>query len=143
MSWIEKNPIIPSKHAHNLWIFLMKYKYNSTRVEVYVWIVFLCVQTSSISPVFIFLFFIETRVSFWLCLSVHCSYQQNKRRIVHTSGSYALFTGPTNLFFQQLFFINNGSYDTIRIFKIYFIIMFLIFNKINGIKIDPKSILFS
>ena len=48
----------------------------------------------------------------------------------------ALFIGPTNINFQQLFFIKNRSYSTIYIFKNYFTIVFLIFNfnKISSIQ---------
>ena len=58
---------------------------------------------SSFFFLFFFFFFIETRISFLFCLLVHYSHQQNKRWTVHASGSRALFMGPTNLTFQQLF----------------------------------------
>ena len=48
-------------------------------------------------------------------------------------GSCPRFTEPINLFFNQTF-IKNGSYNTINKFKIYFITVFLIFNKINDIQ---------
>ena len=44
-----------------------------------------------------------------------------------SSASRALFTEPTNLFFNKIF-IKNGSYGTIYIFKNYFSIIFLVFN---------------
>ena len=46
----------------------------------------------------------------------------------------ALFTGPTNITFQQ-FFIKNKFHSTIHTFENYFVIIFLVF---NSIKTDPK-----
>ena len=78
--------------------------------------------------------------------------QPNKWWAVHTSGSCALFTESTNLFFQQLFhyksvthardsqisffsnfFITNESHGTIHTFKNYFTTVFLVFSKISSI----------
>ena len=44
-----------------------------------------------------------------------------------SSGSHALFTRPTNLFFTKTF-IKNGSHGTIHIFKNYFVTVFSIFS---------------
>ena len=46
------------------------------------------------------------------------------------SRSCALFTEPTNLFFNKIF-IKNESHSTIHTFKNYFIIIFSIFTKIR------------
>ena len=40
-------------------------------------------------------------------------------------------------FFTQTF-IKNASHGTIHTFKNYFVIVFLIFNKISGIQMDPE-----
>ena len=53
-----------------------------------------------------------------------------------SSGSCALFMGPTNLFFQQTF-IKNEFQGTIHTFKNYFTTVFLVFSKISGIQTDP------
>ena len=58
---------------------------------------------------------------------------------VHTSGSRALFMEPTNLTFQQPFFIKNGSHDTIHTFKNYFT---TVFSDLNCIQMDPKYLPF-
>ena len=52
------------------------------------------------------------------------------------SGSRVLFTGPTSTLLKKNFKI--GSYSTIHIFKNYFVTIFSIFSKINGIQIDLK-----
>ena len=46
---------------------------------------------------------------------------------VQLSGSCALFTRPTSTFFNKIF-IKIGSYDTIHIFKNYFVTVFSVFN---------------
>ena len=60
-------------------------------------------------------------------------------RMCHTSGSRALFTGPTNLFFIN-FFIKNEFYGTIHIYKIILLqyFQFLVLIKINSIQMDHK-----
>ena len=50
----------------------------------------------------------------------------------------ALFTRPTNLFFNKTF-IKNGSHGIIHTFKIYFTTVFRVFRKIRDIQTDPKS----
>ena len=56
----------------------------------------------------------------------------------HCLGSRALFTGPTNLFFQ-LFLHKNRSHGTIHTFKNYFATVFSVFSKTSGIQTDSKS----
>ena len=69
-------------------------------------------------PSFLFIFLIEKHVKM-LSVTVHGTvidiWPENKQWMVHTSGSRALFTGPTNLFFQQ-FFLKNRFHGTIHIF---------------------------
>ena len=50
-----------------------------------------------------------------------------KRVLWLSSGSRALFMGPTNLFFSKIF-IKNESHDTIHTFTNYFITIFSVFN---------------
>ena len=60
---------------------------------------------------------------------MHCS-QQNKGRSAHQWVPFTVH-GPTNITFQQLFFIKNGSHDTIHTFKNYFATVFSVFNFSN------------
>ena len=56
---------------------------------------------------------------------------------------HALFThcptGPTTTFFQKKKNIKNGFHSIIHSYKNYFVTVFLVFNKISCIQIDPKS----
>ena len=52
-------------------------------------------------------------------------------------GSIHCSRDPQTSFFTQTF-IKNASHDTIHTFKNYFVIVFLIFNKISGIQMDPE-----
>ena len=90
---------------------------------VRVWIVSASCVLHLVSTLQLFFFFLK-RVSVALC---------------YTNGSRALFTGLTNLFFQQLF-IENESYDTIHTFKNHFITVLSVFNKISGIKTHHKCV---
>ena len=59
----------------------------------------------------------------------------------HTSGSRALFTGLTILFFQQFFQKKNCPTTLFVHLKIILLqcFQFSVFNKISGIQTDPKN----
>ena len=60
------------------------------------------------------------------------AFQSFRRQYVLFSGSHALFTEPTNLFFNKNF-IKNESHGTIHTFKNYFVTVFSVFSKISVI----------
>ena len=111
---------------------------------------------------------LDTR--FWCCVYVSLLFFSlffllRSARMLSVSGSRALCTGPTTSltskisggqrfsvgpvycsrdpqtsFFHQNF-IKNGSHGTINIFKNYFVIIFSVFSKINGIQINDSKTL--
>ena len=74
--------------------------------------------------------------------TVHVLYMNSSRNIwpvLREQCIRALFTDPQISFFIN-FFIKNGSYSTIHIFKNYFVTVFSVFsfNKISSIQTHPK-----
>ena len=97
----------------------------------------LCVQTSSVSPVYFFLNFL-LRPVFLFDFVCQCT--------VHTSKISGGQCTPVGLVhcswdsqtsFLSNFFIKNGSHGIIHTIKNYFVIMFLVFSKISSIQIGP------
>ena len=74
---------------------------------------------------FFFFFFWKSVFIWFLCFS---------------SGSRALFMGPTNFFFNKTF-IKNWFHCTFHIFKNCFTTVFSVFNKISNIQTHPKSLI--
>ena len=93
---------------------------------LYFYLDFVCVWIELLLLASAFFFFLGNAFHMGLCLSVgptHCAQDplplwpaSISRRNAFVSGSRALFTGPTNLFFSN-FFIKNGSHGTIHTFK--------------------------
>ena len=111
-----------------------------------------CVYLSSSSSYLFIYWFIETHVS---CGARYCKWVPcimygatisltnkyfTEMYMCHTSGSRALFMKLTN-FFLVTFSLKIGL-STIHTFKNYFAIVFLIFNKINNIQMNPKLSIF-
>ena len=96
---------------------------------------------------FFFSFFFFT-ISTWTqtCQWISCTVHETHYHFQHPHISLkwhcqwirALFMGPTNIFFTKIL-IKNEFHVTIHIFKNYFVIVFLAFNKISCIQMNPKS----